>query len=156
MLAALIGPVMAILDKVIPDPTQRDKAKAEMAIIVAKAQADEMKAKASVVVAEATGESWMQRNWRPVLMFTFIAIIINNFLLLPYMIALGLPIPHLELPDQMWYLLSIGVGGYIAGRSGEKITNSINKKKFYSNLRDEQGSVSQEEVERLEKAFKDM
>lgn len=155
MLSALIGPIMAIINKIIPDPKQQAEAKAEMMTIIAEAQAEEMKAKSAVVVAEAKGESWMQRNWRPVLMFTFIAIIINNFLLLPYMIALGVPLPTLELPSQMWYLLSIGVGGYIAGRSGEKITNNINKRKFYDTLRSEKGYLTQEEVDKLENALKE-
>lgn len=155
MLAALIGPVMAILDKVIPDPKQQADAKAEMMSIMAKAQADEMKAKSQVVIAEAKGESWMQRNWRPVLMFTFIALIINNFILVPYMAALGVPMTPLALPTEMWTLLTIGVGGYIAGRSGEKITKSLNRDKFYQSMRDGYGSLSQEDVERLEKALRE-
>lgn len=156
MLATLIGPIMSILTRIIPDPAQQAEAKAELMNIMIKAQAEEMKAKSQVVIAEAKGESWMQRNWRPVLMFTFIVLIINNFILVPYMIAIGVPVPALALPAEMWTLLTIGVGGYIAGRSGEKIVKeqALNKQKFYDSLRDDMGGLSQEDVERLERAIK--
>ena len=35
----------------------------------------------------------------------------------------GLPIPPLEL--EFWELLKIGIGGYVVGRSAEKIANNI-------------------------------
>jgi hypothetical protein len=31
----------------------------------------------------------------------------------------------IELPDELWNLLMIGVGGYIVGRSGEKIAAKV-------------------------------
>jgi hypothetical protein len=34
---------------------------------------------------------------------------------------------ELSIPDPMWNLLTIGVGGYIAGRSGEKIAENWKK-----------------------------
>jgi hypothetical protein len=34
----------------------------------------------------------------------------------------------LELPDKLWNLLTIGVGGYVVGRSAEKIAESYAKK----------------------------
>jgi hypothetical protein len=33
----------------------------------------------------------------------------------------------LELPDKLWNLMLVGVGGYIAGRTGEKITDTIKR-----------------------------
>jgi hypothetical protein len=35
----------------------------------------------------------------------------------------------LELPNGLWALLNVGVGGYVAGRSGEKIMDRIRKGK---------------------------
>ncbi|MBI9081933.1 MAG: hypothetical protein JEY79_19605, partial [Pseudodesulfovibrio sp.] len=43
-----------------------------------------VEAQASIIVAEAQGESWLQRNWRPVLMMSIVAIVVNNYLLVPY------------------------------------------------------------------------
>lgn len=74
-----------------------------------------------MIVAEAQGESWLQRNWRPLLMLCFVLILFNNYVAAPYARALGLALPTLDLPQGAWALLNIGVGGYIAGRSAEKI-----------------------------------
>jgi hypothetical protein len=86
-----------------------------------------IQAQASIVKAEAQGHSWLQRNWRPILMLTVVAIIANNYILFPYARALGANAVQLDLPDHMWQLMKIGVGGYIVGRSGESIANSLRK-----------------------------
>jgi hypothetical protein len=77
---------------------------------------------AKVVIAEAQSESWLTRNWRPILMLTFTYIIAHNFILAP---MFGLP--SLPIPDQMWDLLKLGIGGYIGGRSAEYIAEQIGK-----------------------------
>lgn len=77
--------------------------------------------KTKIIVAEAKGESWLQRNWRPLLMTTFMAILANNYIIAPYLTSLGLDVPMLEIPGGMWAMLSIGVGGYVGGRSWEKV-----------------------------------
>jgi hypothetical protein len=78
-------------------------------------------AKRDIIVAEAKGESWLQRNWRPVVMMTFTFIIANNYILAPYLSALfTVNIPTLKLTDQMFSLISLGLGGYVMGRSLEK------------------------------------
>ncbi len=65
----------------------------------------------SVVKAEATGHSWLQRNWRPITMLTFLALVVlDSFNLLCS-----------QLPENAWTLLQIGLGGYVVGRSAEKI-----------------------------------
>lgn len=78
-------------------------------------------AQMKVILAEAKG-GWLQRNWRPILMLTIIAIIANNYVIAPYV---GLFFPGkavmLELPGGLWALLNVGVGGYVAGRTAEKI-----------------------------------
>ena len=54
-------------------------------------------------------------------MWICIIVIFNNFILMPFInIIFGTSL-ILSIPDPMWNLLTIGVGGYIAGRSGEKI-----------------------------------
>lgn len=77
---------------------------------------------AKVIVAEAQSESWMTRNWRPILMLTFTYIIAHNFVLAPLF-----SLPSLAIPEQMWELLKLGIGGYIGGRSAEYIAEQIGK-----------------------------
>jgi hypothetical protein len=70
---------------------------------------------AKVVMAEANSGSYLARNWRPILMLVFTAIIAHNYVIAPMFSLSSFPIP-----DQMWELLKIGMGGYIFGRSVEK------------------------------------
>ena len=53
-------------------------------------------------------------------MLVITAILANNFLLAPYAQALLGVSVTLDLPGPMWDLLTVGVGGYIVGRSAEK------------------------------------
>lgn len=125
MLAMLLGPIADLLGKVI-DRAIPDKAKAEEIKLQALQEimttgSAELEAQMKVVLAEAQGESWLQRNWRPVLMLTIVAIVANNYLVAPYLALMGLVSIQLELPERLWDLMTLGVGGYIVGRSGEKM-----------------------------------
>lgn len=81
-------------------------------------EAQLMKMQSSIVLAEANGKSWLQRNWRPITMMTFLLLVVlDSFGLLPFRLA-----------GEAWLLLQIGLGGYVAGRSGEKIMNTMKTK----------------------------
>ena len=54
-------------------------------------------------------------------MLAFVAIIVNNYILVPYAVAFGASVPMLEIPPGMWGLLTVGIGGYIGGRTYEKV-----------------------------------
>lgn len=73
-----------------------------------------------IIDSEAKGESWLQRNWRPMLMVICMLIIFNNYILVPY---LNLPLTVLD--ERIWNLMELGVGGYVAGRSLEKISEKL-------------------------------
>jgi hypothetical protein len=80
----------------------------------------ELEQQASIVRAEAQGESYLQKNWRPLTMMTFVVIIANNFILFPYLQLFFKTGTMLDIPPDMWDLLKIGLGGYVVGRSVEK------------------------------------
>lgn len=82
-------------------------------------------AQAGAIESEARSDSWMAANWRPVLMLTFTFIVAMNYAIIPMAGWFGAHADPLILPPDMWALLKIGVGGYIVGRSGEKITKAI-------------------------------
>ena len=86
-----------------------------------------VKAQRDTIVAEAKSQSFIARNWRPIMMLTFVFIIANNYILFPYVQLFGGTALELEIPDAMWSLLKIGVGGYVMGRSGEKMVESYAK-----------------------------
>ena len=88
-----------------------------------------IKAQSAVIVAEAKSGSFIAQNWRPIMMLTFVAIIANNYILFPYIQLFGGTSTLLEIPPDMWSLLKIGVGGYIVGRSGEKMVKTYAENK---------------------------
>lgn len=69
---------------------------------------------AEIIVAEASGESWLQRNWRPVLMLWFAGLVGAHWLgITPSNLPEAVVINLLD-------IVQIGIGGYIIGRSAEK------------------------------------
>lgn len=54
-------------------------------------------------------------------MLTIVGIVANNYLIYPYLILFGMQAIPLALPDRLWDLMTLGVGGYVAGRTGEKL-----------------------------------
>ncbi len=87
-------------------------------------------AQSNIIIAEAQGQSWLQRNWRPVMMLTFGFIVLWNHALAPIFAWLfDAVLPELTLPGGLWTTIQIGIGGYIGGRSLEKITDSIMSRK---------------------------
>ena len=125
----IIGKVLdkglSIVDKMVLDKDQADKLKNAIKSQMLTQNHDELvkelDAQMKIILAEAKG-GWMQRNWRPILMLTIVAIIFNNYVFAPY---IGLFFPDkslmLELPGGLWALLNVGVGGYVAGRTVEKV-----------------------------------
>lgn len=131
-LSGLISPVTDLVGKIVTKDEDQLKIKAGLMEIqtgIASKMMDYESQLATlqkdVIVAEAQGSSWLQRNWRPLLMLSFIVIIANNYILAPYLRAFGLMVVMLELPPQMWTLIQLGVGGYIGGRTLEKVAPAI-------------------------------
>ncbi len=120
LISSLLPVVGNVLDRVLPDTVEKDKVKAELQAQMLQHSASIEKAAADVVVAEAKGESWLQRNWRPVTMMSFVTIVVNNYIMVPWLNVFGLPAVALDIPPDMWSLLQIGIGGYIVSRGAEK------------------------------------
>ena len=134
-LLPMIGPLLGdVVKRVLPeDQNKRAEIEREinMALISNSAQIEQ--AAASVILAEAKSEHWITATWRPILMLTITAIVGWNFLLAPLVelavrLLAGDQIPlTIPLPDELWNLLMIGVGGYVVGRSAEKVADKVKK-----------------------------
>ena len=114
-----------LIDRTIDDPKEKARLQSEATKMLHEEGQTRLQGQISIILAEAQGASWLQRNWRPILMLTVVAIIANNYILAPYLALFGLPAIVLDLPGELYTLMSIGVGGYVAGRSGEKIAETL-------------------------------
>jgi len=112
-----------VIDKLFTSEEERLNAKNEVFKVFQKQQLELQKLQTDVILAEANG-NWLQRSWRPILMLSFGFIVIYVKFIAP---LFGLPIPPLE--DEFWDLLQLGIGGYVIGRSAEKIANKVIIKK---------------------------
>jgi hypothetical protein len=130
-LLGAIGPIakiaLGVIDKSVEDKDLKEKLKSQITSQMLDNDSKELQSAASIIKAEASSQHWLTATWRPALMWICIIVIFNNYILLPFAnIIFGVSV-ELSIPDPMWNLLTIGVGGYIAGRSGEKIAENWKK-----------------------------
>ena len=115
----LVKEVGNVIDNLFTSEEERLKAKNEIFKVLQEQQLELQKLQTEVIIAEAKG-NWLQRSWRPLLMLAFGFIVIYVKFIAP---LFSLPIPPLE--DEFWNLLQLGIGGYVVGRSVEKVAKNI-------------------------------
>jgi len=136
-LLPVLSPILGdVVKRVLPeDKDKRAEIERELNMAVLNNASSIEQAASSIVLAEAKSESWLAKSWRPILMLVITAIVAWNFLFAPLIelfvqLFTGNIIPlTIDLPDQLWSLLMIGVGGYVGGRSLEKVAKNINVNK---------------------------
>lgn len=122
ILGAIVKPVTDLVDNLHTSDEEAGKIKqavfqtqTNMAMAVLDYEKQLLDSQKSIIVAEAQGGSWLQRSWRPITMLTFLVLVVCD--------SFGwLATP---LAAEAWTLLQIGLGGYVAGRSLEKIAPKI-------------------------------
>lgn len=87
---------------------------------VLKYEKDILQAQTSVIIAEAKGDSWLQRSWRPMVMIFLMGLVGAH-----WFGFVGADLSQ-ETIDKCFTLVQIGLGGYVVGRSAEKVAKSIN------------------------------
>lgn len=119
MLNLLIGPIASlvgkVIDKAVPDKAEALRLKFEVTQQIQQLEATELQGAIDIIRAEAQGGSWIQRSWRPILMLWFAALIGAHWL--------GFTPANLppEAVDGLLSIVQVGIGGYVVGRSGEKM-----------------------------------
>lgn len=119
----IIGEIGKIIDNLFTSDEERTDAKNKIIQVLREKELELQKMQTDIIIAEAKG-NWLQRSWRPILMLSFGFIVIyTKFIsqLAPQLIT-----PVLE--PEFWSLLKLGIGGYVIGRSGEKIAATIANK----------------------------
>jgi hypothetical protein len=123
MIAALLPALVPILGKalgnLIPDASARAQAEAEIAKQLLASSAELERAAGEIVLAEAKSEHFLAACWRPILMLTFGALIVARWL--------GYSAPGISEAEvlKLWDIVQLGLGGYVIGRSAEKIAPQI-------------------------------
>ena len=127
LIAALAPIVGDIVKEAIPDPDKKAEAENKVRLALLE-NTKQIEASASqIILAEAKSESWIASSWRPILMFNITLIVSVNYLIFPLIeVATGSKL-MIPLPDELWTLLTVGVGGYVVGRSGEKVAKTLKK-----------------------------
>lgn len=121
--SSVIGEIGKVIDNLFTSEEERIKAKNEVFKVLKEKQLELQQMQTDIILAEAKG-NWLQRSWRPILMLAFGFIVIYVKFIAP---LFQLPIPPLE--DEFWNLLQLGIGGYVVGRTGEKMMDSFSKRK---------------------------
>ncbi len=115
----VIKDLLGGLDKLFTSKEEKIKAENVIKQILIQKELELQKMQTEIILAEAKG-NWLQRSWRPILMLAFGFIVIYVKFLAP---LFDLKIPELE--NEFWNLLQLGIGGYVIGRSAEKISQNI-------------------------------
>lgn len=130
--APLLTSIFKTVDKAIPDKDLAEKLKAEMNMQLMLSGTEEMKASAKIIEAEAKSNFYVS-GWRPTLMYLLILIIAWNYILSPILFLIFQVKTQVELPSDVWTLLTVGLGGYTIGRSGESIARSLTSRPLNKN-----------------------
>jgi hypothetical protein len=131
LVAPLLGQVFGTIDKAVKDKDLAMKLKSEIQMNAMSMDhtefTDTLKSQTAIVLAEAKG-GFLQRNWRPMLMMTFVIIVANNYVIFPYLSMFTEKAVMLDLPGKLWTLMTVGVGGYVGGRTIEKVAGPVGDK----------------------------
>ena len=115
----IVKDLLSGLDNLLTSKEEKIQAENVIKKVLVEKELELQRLQTEIIVAEAKG-NWLQRSWRPILMLAFGFIVIYVKFIGP---LFGLAIPELE--NEFWELLKIGIGGYVVGRSAEKIAKSV-------------------------------
>ena len=127
---ALIGPIASIIDKVIPDKAERDKAKLELLQLQGTQELQQVQTQLSAIVAEANSKDPWTSRARPSFLYVMYVMLLWALpmgVIAPFRpqaahdIAAGMNAYLNGLPDSLYALFGTGYLGYTAMRQWGKI-----------------------------------
>lgn len=112
-----------LLDKLIPDPAAKAAAQIKLVELAQAGVLTELSERSGIIKTEAGSTHWITATWRPITMLTFTALIVARWL--------GWSAPGLSEAEvlKLWDIVQLGLGGYVIGRSAEKIVPAMVGKK---------------------------
>src|SRR3990167_1342679 len=123
--------VVKLVDKYLP-ASMSEKERAEMELEMQKLILEEeknlqaqMETVNATMRAEAQSDKFIVYAWRPLVGFCFVALICNNFILMPYFAYYGLQ--PIIIPDGIWSAMLVVLGVSAGTRGYEKVMRAKNK-----------------------------
>lgn len=133
LIEAIVGPVSKLLDKIIPDPQARDKAKLELLKLQGDQEMQTLTAQMQAIVAEAqSADPWTSRA-RPSFLYVMYALLLWSIpmgliaAVNPAMaqgIGSGMTAYLRGIPEELYALFGTGCLGYTAARAWGKAKGS--------------------------------
>lgn len=115
MIKNLVGEIGGIIGSLSISSREKKELETEVLQTVYRYAGELASGQAGIVKSETQG-NWLQRSWRPMIMLVFATIVL---------IGTFFDLPILSDTSRFWDLLEIGIGGYVIGRSAEKITGRL-------------------------------
>lgn len=119
LLGGLFDLAGKVFDKIFPNPQQAAEAKLKLFEMQQAGELKLLEGQVEIIAAEAKSESWLAASWRPITMLVFTGLIVARWF--------GWAAPNLS-PEEyikLWSIVELGLGGYVIGRSAEKIAPAI-------------------------------
>lgn len=110
--------VSGLVERLTLPAREKKQLEADVLRLLLEREKELIQARTTLLQEEGKG-NWLQRSWRPLVMLTFAAVIL---------IGTFTNISILSDTSRFWDLLEIGLGGYVVGRSGEKILCAVARK----------------------------
>lgn len=104
-----------LIDSLVEDKNEANRLKTNLAEKAMSGDLKFLEEQSNVIRAEINGDSWLQRNWRPIVMLVFTGLVVAHWL--------GWTAPNLTDGEVLSLLdiVKVGLGGYVVGRSAEKV-----------------------------------
>ncbi len=126
IVAGIIKPVSDLISEFIPDADKANEMRTQLAMAQGSLQGKLIEqqsaldtARSAIIIAEAKSGSWLTANWRPLTMVVFVGILVAKW----FGFTADDIDPALEL--ELMSLIKIGLGGYVGGRTVEKVLPSV-------------------------------
>tara|TARA_R110002074_G_scaffold243053_1_gene414850 strand:- start:5956 stop:6372 length:417 start_codon:yes stop_codon:yes gene_type:complete len=121
-ISKVIEPIAGLVDKLHTSDDERLEAKAVLLQLQTSLMSQTLDyekqiaaSQRDIIVAETQANSWLTRSWRPITMLTLVAIVVIS------------QFTEMEVPPDLWFVIKLGLGGYVGGRSVEKSVASVVK-----------------------------
>jgi hypothetical protein len=122
LLLPVLGPILNdVAKRAFPDPAQAQKFELEMQMALLARSSEIQQATADIIKTEAASSHWLAANWRPLTMMIFVSLITARWF--------GWSAPGLSEAEalKLWSIVELAIGGYVIGRSAEKILPDMAK-----------------------------